>query len=84
MEKSTNIIAFQRITESRLRTIPYIIQQVTPSKNKPVKITLISRALLSLNIRVSCGIILHAINAPATKPKYSAENKSALPYKSRT
>jgi len=46
-----------------------------PNKSKVVKSTLISRALLSLKTRISCGTRLHVTSAPATKPRDSAKDK---------
>jgi hypothetical protein len=73
-----NDIEFHKITGNNLKETPYASQQAEPSRNSNVKERLISRALLSVNRRHTCGIIPSVINKPPPNPRSSCQVKVHL------
>ena len=74
-QPSVNVMEFHIITENKPNEIPYDNQKVIPTINNRVKVKLISRALLSLNRRHTCGMNPPVVNRPPIKPRSSFQSK---------
>ena len=73
-----NVMAFHMITDGSPIEIPYDSQQPMPAMKNAVNGRLISRALLNLNRRHTCGINPAVVKAPPMNPSNSLHSKVRL------
>ena len=73
-QPSAKVMEFHIMTEIKPNEIPYANQKLIPKINSRVKVKLISRALLSLNRRHTCGTNPPVAKRPPINPKISFQS----------